>query len=163
MTKPCPLWMWGDWGIQNKCTRLLGLTQETSVNLSLRWQETHFHLRCRTVGWWKNNFKRFSQHMGSHTSTGVSLLVGCSLNADCWTLFFAGDRGQLVCGRCLPLKSFSVPSGCGFMRPTSLRIGFPFFIHWHRSWDDTKRLVLMGDWNAILDPKIDMVGWGASS
>ena len=28
--------------------------------------------------------------------------------------------------------------------------------------DDSKRLVLMGDWNAILDPKIDMVGQGAS-
>ena len=28
--------------------------------------------------------------------------------------------------------------------------------------DDTKRLVLMGDWNAILDPKIDKFGWGAS-
>ncbi len=28
--------------------------------------------------------------------------------------------------------------------------------------DDTKRLVLMGDWNAILDPKIDKVGRGAS-
>ena len=27
--------------------------------------------------------------------------------------------------------------------------------------DDTKRLVLIGDWNAILDPKIDKVGWGA--
>ena len=28
--------------------------------------------------------------------------------------------------------------------------------------DDTKRLVLMGDWNAILNPKIDKVGRGAS-
>ena len=28
--------------------------------------------------------------------------------------------------------------------------------------DDTKRLVLMGDWNAILDPKIDKVGRGAN-
>ena len=27
--------------------------------------------------------------------------------------------------------------------------------------DDRKRLVLMGDWNAILDPKIDKVGRGA--
>ena len=27
--------------------------------------------------------------------------------------------------------------------------------------DDSKRLVLMGDWNAILDPKIDKVGSGA--
>ena len=28
--------------------------------------------------------------------------------------------------------------------------------------DDSKRLVLMGDWNAILDPRIDKVGQGAS-
>ena len=28
--------------------------------------------------------------------------------------------------------------------------------------DDTKRVVLMGDWNAILDPKIDKVSRGAS-
>ena len=28
--------------------------------------------------------------------------------------------------------------------------------------DDTKQLVLMGDWNTILDPKIDKVGRGAS-
>ena len=27
--------------------------------------------------------------------------------------------------------------------------------------DDTKLLVLMGDWNAVLDPKIDKVGRGA--
>ena len=27
--------------------------------------------------------------------------------------------------------------------------------------DDTKRLVLMGDWNAILDSKIDKVGQGS--
>ena len=28
--------------------------------------------------------------------------------------------------------------------------------------DDTKRLVLMGYWNAILDPKIDKIGRGAN-
>ena len=28
--------------------------------------------------------------------------------------------------------------------------------------DDTKRLVLMGDWNVILDPKINKIGLGAS-
>ena len=28
--------------------------------------------------------------------------------------------------------------------------------------DDSKRLLLMGDWNAILDPKIHKVGRGAS-
>ena len=27
--------------------------------------------------------------------------------------------------------------------------------------DDPKRRILLGDWNAILDPKIDRFGWGA--
>ena len=37
---------------------------------------------------------------------------------------------------------------------------FPFFRRLAPFLDDTKRLVLMGDWNAILDPKIDKVGRG---
>ena len=37
-----------------------------------------------------------------------------------------------------------------------------FFRRFAPFLDDTKRLVLMGDWNAILDPKIDKVGQGAS-
>ena len=49
-----------------------------------------------------------------------------------------------------------------FMRPISLRKGFPFFRRLAPFLDDTKRLVLMADWNAILDPKIDKVGRGAS-
>ena len=37
------------------------------------------------------------------------------------------------------------------------------FVHWLVLFlDNMKRLVLMGDWSAILDPKIDKVGWGAS-
>ena len=40
--------------------------------------------------------------------------------------------------------------------------GVPFFRRLASFLDDTKRLVLMGDWNAILDPKIDKVGRGAS-
>ena len=38
----------------------------------------------------------------------------------------------------------------------------PFFHRLSPFLDDTKRLVLMGDWNAIPDPKIDNVGRGAS-
>ena len=49
-----------------------------------------------------------------------------------------------------------------FMRPISLRRGFLFFRRLAPFLDDTKRLVLMGDWNAILDPKIDKVGRGAN-
>ena len=36
------------------------------------------------------------------------------------------------------------------------------FFRWFGPFlDDSKRLVLMGDWNAILDPKLDKGGWGA--
>ena len=38
---------------------------------------------------------------------------------------------------------------------------FSFFPRLAPFLDDSKRLVLMGDWNAILDLKIDKVGWGA--
>ena len=37
----------------------------------------------------------------------------------------------------------------------------PFFRRLAPFLDDTKRLVLMGDWNATLDPNIDKVGRGA--
>ena len=47
------------------------------------------------------------------------------------------------------------------MRPISLWRGVSFFRRLAPFLDDTKRLVLMGDWNAILDPKIDKVGRGA--
>ena len=39
--------------------------------------------------------------------------------------------------------------------------GFFFFRRLAPFLDDSKRLVLMGDWNAILDPKIDKFGWAA--
>ena len=38
----------------------------------------------------------------------------------------------------------------------------PFFRRLAPFLDDTKQLVLIGDWNAILDPKIDKVRRGAS-
>ena len=57
----------------------------------------------------------------------------------------------------LPLK-VSSSAWLRFMRPISLRRGFLFFRQLAPFLDDTKRLVLMGDWNAILDPKIDKVG-----
>ena len=47
------------------------------------------------------------------------------------------------------------------MRPISLWRGF-LFRRLAPFLDDSKRLVLMGDWNAILDPKIDKVGRGTS-
>ena len=47
------------------------------------------------------------------------------------------------------------------MRPISLQRGFPFFRRFAPFLDDPKRIVLVGDWNAILDPNIDRVGRGA--
>ena len=47
------------------------------------------------------------------------------------------------------------------MRPVSLRRGFLFFRRLAPFLDDPKRLDLVGDGNAILDPKIDKVGRGA--
>ena len=50
--------------------------------------------------------------------------------------------------------------GCGLC--TQYRCGVVSFFHRLVLFlDDSKRLVLMGDWNAILDPKIDDVGRGA--
>ena len=37
-----------------------------------------------------------------------------------------------------------------------------FFRRLEQFLDDPKRIILDGDWNAILDPKIDKAGWGAS-
>ena len=60
----------------------------------------------------------------------------------------------------LPLK-VSSSVWLRFMRTISLGEG-SLFRRLAPFLDDTKRLVLMGDWNAILDPKIDKVGRGAS-
>ena len=48
------------------------------------------------------------------------------------------------------------------MRPISLWRRLPFFLQLAPFQDNSKRLVLMGDWSAILDPKIDRVRLGAS-
>ena len=74
---------------------------------------------------------------------------------------FAGDGGQLLVDD-VAMKTFKfqiaavhVPNSaaerCSYLR----RLGS--FL------DASRRTVLVGDWNAILDPNIDRAGWGASS
>ena len=76
------------------------------------------------------------------------------------TLFLQVTRGRLVVAN-VAVKSFKFrlvaiyASDIAAERISFFRRLTPFL-------DDTKRLVLMGDWNAILDPKIDKVGRGAS-
>ena len=106
----------------------------------------------------ENDFNVFSAY-GSHVSAGVSLQVGRSLDADV-VVVFAGDGGRLVVAD-VAVKSFKFrlvavyASNIAAERVSFFRRLAPFL-------DDTKWLVLMGDWNAILDPKRDKVGRGAS-
>ena len=120
-------------------------------------QETHFNCSadCQVLESDLNVFSAYS----SRSSSGVSLLVGCSLDADV-EVVFAGDGGRLVVAD-VAVKSFKFSlvavsaSNIAAERVSFFRRLAPFL-------DETKRLVLMGDWNAILDPKIHKVGRGAS-
>ena len=95
---------------------------------------------------------------GSRASAGVSLLVGCSLDAD--VDVFAGDGGRLVVAD-VAVKSFKFRLIAVYAFNIAVE-RISFFCWLALFLDDMKRLVLMGDWNAILDPKIDKVGRGAS-
>ena len=113
-------------------------------------QETHFTCGadCRVM---ESDFNVFLAY-SSRTSARFSLLVGCSLDADV-DVVFAGDEGRLVVAD-VAVKSFKFrlvavyTSNIAAERVSLFRRLAPFL-------DDPKRLVLMGDWNAILDPKID--------
>ena len=139
----------------SECTRLLGELKNLGVDVAAV-QETHFTCGadCRVL---ESDFNVFSAY-GSRTSAGVSLLVRRSLDAD--VDVFEGDGGRLVVTD-VAVKSFKFclvtvyVSNIAVERVSFFRRLAPFL-------DDTKRLVLMGDWNAILDPKIDKVGRGAS-
>ena len=89
---------------------------------------------------------------GSSCSPGVSLIVRRSLNVIV-NLVFVDDGGRLVVAG-VAVKSFEfrvvvlyAPNGVGKRRPFFRRLR-PFL-------DGPKRLVLMDDWNAIFDHKLD--------
>ena len=111
----------------SKCAHLLAELKNLGVDVAAV-QETHFicAVDCRVLG---SDFNVFSAY-GSHSSTGVSLLVGRSLDADV-DVVFASDGGRLVVAH-VAVKVLS--SGwLWFMRPISLWRGFPFFVGWCRS------------------------------
>ena len=140
----------------SKCARLLAELRHLVVDVAAV-QETHFTCGadCRVL---ESDFNVFSGY-GSGTSAGVSLLVGRSLDADV-DVVFAGDGGQLVVVD-VPVKSFKFRLVAVYA-PNIVADRVSFYRRLALFLDDTKRLVLMGDWNAILDPKIDKVGRGAS-
>ena len=102
-------------------------------------------------------FDVFSAY-SSRSSAGVSLLVRRSIHADVLVVF-AGDEGQLLVTD-VAVKSFKFR--VVVVSAPSIAMERDSFFHRLESFlDDSKRLVLMGDWNAILDLKIDRVGRGA--
>ena len=106
----------------------------------------------------ESDFNVFSAY-SSRTSVGVSLLVERSLDSDV-DVVFAGDGGRLVVAD-VAVKSFKFRLFAVYA-PNIISERVSFFRRLAPFLDDTKRLVLMGDWNAILDPKIDKVRRGAS-
>ena len=128
----------------SKCVRLLAELKKLRVNFATM-QETHFicAVDCWALG---NDFNVFSAN-GSRSSAGVSLLVGRSLDADV-DVVFASDGSQLVVAD-VAVKSFEFRLVVVYApniapeRVSLFRRLAPFL-------DDSKWLVLMGDWNAIL-------------
>ena len=121
-------------------------------------QETHFVcvVDCRVL---KDNFVVYLA-FGSRFGAEVSLLVGRSLDAIV-NVVFAGDGGRLLVAD-VAVKTFEfriaavhVPNSATERR-SSLRRLASFL-------DASRRTVLMGDWNTILDPNIDRASRGASS
>ena len=140
----------------SKFTRLLGELKNLGVDATAV-QETHFTCGadCHVL---ESDFNVFSAY-GSRTSVGVSLLVGRRLDADV-DVVFAGDRGRLVAAD-VAVKSFKFRLVAVYA-PNIVAERVSFLLRLAPFLDDLKRLVLMGDWNAILDPKINKVGRGAS-
>ena len=137
------------------CSRLLGELSNLRVKVAAA-QETHFICAadCRPL---EGDFVVFSA-FGSRCGAGVSLIVGRCLNANV-NVVLAGDEGRLVVAD-IAVKTFEfrvvavyAPNTIGERRSFYRRLE-PFL-------DDAKQIILMGDWNAILDHKIDKDGRGA--
>ena len=72
---------------------------------------------------------------------------------------FANDGGRLVVAD-VAVKSFDFRVVTVYTPNIAAERVF-FFQRLALFLDDPKRIVLVGDWNTILDPKVDRVGWGA--
>ena len=139
----------------SKCARLLAELKNLRVDVAVV-QKTHFICAadCRML---ENEFNVFSAD-NSCSSSGVSLLVGRSLDADV-DVVFAGGEGRLVVAD-VAVKSFEFRLVAVYV-PNIAVERVSFFRRLARFLDDTKRLVLMGDWIGILDHRIDKVRRGA--
>ena len=140
----------------SKCARLLGELKNLCVDVAAV-QETHFTCEadCRVL---ESDFNVFSAY-GSNFS-GWGLLASWTQPwCWCWRCFCRW-RGRGLLWPMFAVKSFKFRLVAVYA-PNIVAERVSFFRRLAPFLDDTKRLVLMGDWNAILDPKIDKVGRGA--
>ena len=133
----------------SKCTCLLDELKNLSVDVATVLETNFICAADRRI--LENDFNVFSAY-GSRSSAGVSLLVGRSLDADV-DVVFSGGGGRLVVAD-VAVKSFKFRLVAVYA-PNITVERVSFFHRLAPFLDDTKWLVLMGDWNAILDPKID--------
>ena len=119
-------------------------------------QEIHFicAMDCQVL---ESDFVVFSAS-GSRCGAGVYLLVRISLNANV-NLVLAGDEGWLVVAD-IAVKTYEFRVVAVYA-PNTASERRSFFLRLEPFLDDPKWLVLMGDWNAILHPKVDKGGRGA--
>ena len=145
-----PLWMQEEWGIQAR-VRDRFVNSRTSVYTLLQCKIlTSF---CRVL---EKDYLVLSAY-GSRSGAGVSLLVGLSLDANV-NIVFAGDEGRLLVAD-VAVESFAFRVAVAYS-PNIVAERVSFIRRSLSFLDNPKRLVLVGDWNAILDPKIDKFGRG---
>ena len=122
----------------SNCARLLSELSYLSVEVAAV-QETHFIFAadCRVQ---ENDYIVLSAY-GSRSSVGVSLLIGRSLNADVNLVLADIEFGVVA-----------------VYAPNIVADRVSFYHRLAPFLSDTKRLVLVDNWNTILDPKIDWVG-----
>ena len=136
-----------------KGSHLLGELSNLWVNV-VAVQEIHFICiaDARVVG---NDFIVFSAH-GSRCSAGVSLDVALAQKS---VLSLLVTRLTVVADVAVKSLKFWVAA---VYVPNTIVKRHSFFKRLGPFLDDSKRLVLMSDWNAILDPNINKIGRDAS-
>ena len=135
----------------SKRAKLLRTLQHLDVNICCL-QETHF-IPSDYESVLSKDFLLFSAYFDSH-SRGVSWLISRSLNAAC-TLVFADPAGRLcVVDATIKGEAFRL---IGVYGPNLQSERVSFFSRIDPFVTSSRRVVLVGDWNAVLDPNIDRV------
>ena len=130
--------MWEDLGIQTSARICL-------VNYRISaWTQLRYFAYIVVVGCWRANLLSFHR---TRLYAGISLV-------------FAGDEGQLVVAD-IGVKSFAYRVVTDYV-PNCTAERCSFFRRFGQFLVSPKGIVLVGYWNAILEPKIDGAGWGAS-